>query len=97
MVVTFYHIRSSISSFYGGELEQISFYQLHICQVVLGISHDQITFFHPDPELSICKRQKSALREAYKNKKYLPLDLLPKKIRAIRRRLTKHQAIESWP
>ncbi|KAF3644314.1 60S ribosomal protein L35-2 [Capsicum annuum] len=43
------------------------------------------------------QRQKSALREAYKNKKYLPLDLLPKKIRAIRRRLTKHQAIESLP
>ncbi|PHU26397.1 60S ribosomal protein L35-2 [Capsicum chinense] len=42
------------------------------------------------------QRQKSALREAYKNKKYLPLDLLPK-IRAIRRRLTKHQAIESLP
>ncbi|KAF3650838.1 60S ribosomal protein L35-2 [Capsicum annuum] len=42
----------------------------------------------------ISKRQKSALREAYKNKKYLPLDLLPKKTRAIRRLLTKHQAIE---
>ncbi|KAM3251698.1 hypothetical protein P3L10_005768 [Capsicum annuum] len=56
MVMTFCHIRSSISSFYGGELEQISFYQLHICQVVLGISHDQTTFFHPDPELSLCKK-----------------------------------------
>ncbi|KAF3673889.1 60S ribosomal protein L35-2 [Capsicum annuum] len=44
---------------------------------------------------AISQRQKSALREAYKNKKYLPLDLLPKKTRAIRRRLTKHQAIES--
>jgi hypothetical protein len=29
------------------------------------------------------------LREYYKNKKYLPLDLRPKKTRAIRRRLTK--------
>jgi large subunit ribosomal protein L35e len=28
-------------------------------------------------------------REYYKNKKYLPLDLRPKKTRAIRRRLTK--------
>ncbi|KAM3285213.1 hypothetical protein P3S67_024012 [Capsicum chacoense] len=55
MVVTFCHIRSSISSFCGGELEQISFYQLHICQVVLGISYDQTTFFHPNPELSLCK------------------------------------------
>ncbi|KAK4408859.1 60S ribosomal protein L35 [Sesamum angolense] len=41
----------------------------------------------------ISQKQKSALREAYKNKKYLPLDLRPKKTRAIRRRLTKHQLI----
>ncbi|KAL6516485.1 60S ribosomal protein L35A [Orobanche gracilis] len=40
----------------------------------------------------ISQKQKSALREVYKNKKYLPLDLRPKKTRAIRRRLTKHQA-----
>jgi len=40
----------------------------------------------------ISQKQKSALREAYKNKKLLPLDLRPKKTRAIRRRLTKHQA-----
>lgn len=40
----------------------------------------------------ILQRQKSALREAYKNKKYSPLDLRPKKTRAIHRRLTKHQA-----
>ncbi|KMZ68274.1 60S ribosomal protein L35 [Zostera marina] len=39
----------------------------------------------------VSQKQKSALREAYKNKKYLPLDLRPKKTRAIRRRLTKHQ------
>ncbi|BAT91907.1 hypothetical protein VIGAN_07054900 [Vigna angularis var. angularis] len=39
----------------------------------------------------ISQKQKAALREAYKNKKYLPLDLRPKKTRAIRRRLTKHQ------
>ncbi|KAJ8449975.1 hypothetical protein Cgig2_029337 [Carnegiea gigantea] len=38
------------------------------------------------------QKQKEALREAYKKKKYLPLDLRPKKTRAIRRRLTKHQA-----
>lgn len=41
----------------------------------------------------ISQKQKSALREAYKNKKLLPLDLRPKKTRAIRRRLTKHQVI----
>ncbi|KAH6781841.1 Ribosomal L29 family protein [Perilla frutescens var. hirtella] len=40
----------------------------------------------------ISQKQKSALREAYKKKKYLPLDLHPKKTHAIRRRLTKHQA-----
>nr|GMD50801.1 60S ribosomal protein L35 [Ipomoea batatas] len=40
----------------------------------------------------ISQTQKAALRNAYKNKKYLPLDLRPKKTRAIRRRLTKHQA-----
>ncbi|KAH8920573.1 60S ribosomal protein L35 [Atractiella rhizophila] len=37
-------------------------------------------------------KQRQALREFYKNKKYLPLDLRPKKTRAIRRRLTKHEA-----
>lgn len=41
----------------------------------------------------ISQKQKAALREAYKNKKYLPLDLRPKKTRAIRRRLTKHQVL----
>nr|GMD55870.1 60S ribosomal protein L35 [Ipomoea batatas] len=42
----------------------------------------------------ISQTQKAALRNAYKNKKYLPLDLRPKKTRAIRRRLTKHQSHE---
>ncbi|CAJ2658974.1 unnamed protein product [Trifolium pratense] len=40
----------------------------------------------------LSQKQKAALREVYKNKKYLPLDLRPKKTRAIRRRLPKHQA-----
>ncbi|KAF8396719.1 hypothetical protein HHK36_018348 [Tetracentron sinense] len=39
----------------------------------------------------ISQKQKAALREAYKKKKFLPLDLRPKKTRAIRKRLTKHQ------
>lgn len=39
----------------------------------------------------ISQKQKLALREAYKSKKFLPLNLRPKKTRAIRRRLTKHQ------
>ena len=39
----------------------------------------------------ISQKQKAALREAYKKKKFLPLDLRPKKTRAIRRRLTKNQ------
>eukprot|EP00891_Asterochloris_glomerata_P009997 jgi/Astpho2/9997/fgenesh1_pm.00153_%23_10_t len=37
-------------------------------------------------------KQRDALREVYANKKYKPLDLRPKKTRAIRKRLTKHQA-----
>ncbi|XP_039024723.1 protein BREAST CANCER SUSCEPTIBILITY 2 homolog B-like [Hibiscus syriacus] len=41
----------------------------------------------------ISQKQKSALKEAYKKKKLLPLDLRPKKTRAIRRRLTKHQVL----
>lgn len=34
-------------------------------------------------------KQRSNLRDFYKGKKYLPLDLRPKQTRAIRRRLTK--------
>eukprot|EP00250_Pteridium_aquilinum_P035579 c9682_g1_i1 orf=485-856(-) len=40
----------------------------------------------------LSQNQKDALRAAYKKSKLLPLDLRPKKTRAIRRRLTKHQA-----
>ncbi|THU45330.1 hypothetical protein C4D60_Mb02t16750 [Musa balbisiana] len=39
----------------------------------------------------ISQTQKAKLREVYKKKKHIPLDLRPKKTRAIRRRLTKHQ------
>ena len=35
------------------------------------------------------QKSRTNLREFYKDKKYLPLDLRPKKTRAIRRRLTK--------
>ncbi|OJA19017.1 hypothetical protein AZE42_00385 [Rhizopogon vesiculosus] len=38
------------------------------------------------------QKQRQNLREFYKNKKYLPLDLRPKKTRAIRRRLTKRES-----
>lgn len=38
------------------------------------------------------QNQRNALKEAYANKKYVPMDLRAKKTRAIRRRLTKHQA-----
>ncbi|KIY49177.1 ribosomal protein L29 [Fistulina hepatica ATCC 64428] len=38
------------------------------------------------------QKQRQNLREFYKNKKYLPLDLRAKKTRAIRRRLTKSEA-----
>ncbi|KAK4858598.1 hypothetical protein QYF36_019034 [Acer negundo] len=39
----------------------------------------------------ISQKQKAALRDVYKNKKLLPLDLRPKKTRAIKRRHSKHQ------
>ncbi|KAI0036727.1 ribosomal protein L35 [Vararia minispora EC-137] len=37
------------------------------------------------------QKQRQNLRDFYKGKKYLPLDLRAKKTRAIRRRLTKHE------
>mmetsp|Transcript_18712 Transcript_18712/g.56618 ORF Transcript_18712/g.56618 Transcript_18712/m.56618 type:complete len:124 (+) Transcript_18712:73-444(+) len=40
----------------------------------------------------ISHQQRSALRDVYSKKKYVPLDLRTKKTRAIRRRLTKHQS-----
>ncbi|RWW28870.1 hypothetical protein BHE74_00054813 [Ensete ventricosum] len=39
----------------------------------------------------ISQKQKAKLREAYKKKRHIPLDLRPKRTRAIRCRLTKHQ------
>ncbi|MCL7039082.1 hypothetical protein MKW94_008744 [Papaver nudicaule] len=57
------------------KLSKIKVVRLSIAQVLTVISH----------------KQKSALRDAYKNKKFLPLDLRPKKTRAIKRRLTKYQ------
>ncbi|XP_044751445.1 60S ribosomal protein L35-like [Coccinella septempunctata] len=43
------------------------------------------------------QKQKENLRKLYKNKKYKPLDLRPKKTRAIRRQLTKHQIALKTP
>jgi len=40
----------------------------------------------------ISQTQRDQLRMYYKGKKYVPLDLRPKKTRAIRRRLTKFEA-----
>lgn len=40
----------------------------------------------------VTQSQRSALRTAYAGKKHIPLDLRPKKTRAIRRRLTAAQA-----
>merc|ERR1719495_452208 len=40
----------------------------------------------------INQTQKENLRKFYKNKKFKPKDLRPKKTRAIRRQLTKHEA-----
>jgi len=40
----------------------------------------------------INSKQRQSLREFYKKKAFLPLDLRPKKTRAIQKRLTKHEA-----
>ncbi|EPQ29133.1 uncharacterized protein PFL1_03421 [Pseudozyma flocculosa PF-1] len=40
----------------------------------------------------INQKQRANLREFYKGKKHIPLDLRAKKTRAIRRKLTKHEA-----
>jgi len=42
-------------------------------------------------------KQRQQLRLFYKGKKYLPLDLRPKQTRAIRRRLTVHEATRKTP
>jgi hypothetical protein len=55
-----------------------------VCSKVVRLSIAQVLTV-------ISQKQKAILRDAYKNKKFLPLDLRPKKTRAIRRRLTKHQ------
>jgi large subunit ribosomal protein L35e len=44
----------------------------------------------PNPHL-INQTQKENLRKFYKSKKYKPLDLRPKRSRAMRHRLTKHE------
>ncbi|KAI4104393.1 MAG: hypothetical protein L6R37_003292 [Teloschistes peruensis] len=67
-------------------------------QKVAGGANSKLTKIH-DLRKSIARvltvinaTQRSQLRILYKNKKYLPLDLRPKKTRAMRRRLTKHEA-----
>ncbi|KAL8649775.1 MAG: hypothetical protein Q9210_004196 [Variospora velana] len=67
-------------------------------QKVAGGANSKLTKIH-DLRKSIARvltvinaTQRSQLRLFYKNKKYLPLDLRPKKTRAMRRRLSKHEA-----
>ncbi|KAL8629405.1 hypothetical protein Q9189_004855 [Teloschistes chrysophthalmus] len=67
-------------------------------QKIAGGANSKLTKIH-DLRKSIARvltvinaTQRSQLRILYKNKKYLPLDLRPKKTRAMRRRLTKHEA-----
>lgn len=55
----------------------------------------------------IHQNQKENLRKLYKGKKHIPIDLRPKKTRAIRRKLTSHEAsiktakehrrLRNWP
>eukprot|EP00088_Acartia_fossae_P040416 TRINITY_DN420_c0_g1_i1.p1 TRINITY_DN420_c0_g1~~TRINITY_DN420_c0_g1_i1.p1 ORF type:complete len:124 (-),score=57.59 TRINITY_DN420_c0_g1_i1:142-513(-) len=40
----------------------------------------------------MAQKQKENLRKLYKNKKYKPLDLRPKKTRAMRKALTRHES-----
>ncbi|KAF5851525.1 hypothetical protein GGP41_004341 [Bipolaris sorokiniana] len=65
---------------------------------VTGGSNTKLTRIH-DVRKGIAKvltvinaNQRAQLRLFYKGKKYTPLDLRPKQTRAIRRRLTKHEA-----
>ncbi|MCJ1365517.1 60S ribosomal protein L35 [Acarospora aff. strigata] len=67
-------------------------------QKIAGGAASKLTKIH-DLRKSVAKvltvinaNQRSQLRLFYKNKKYLPLDLRPKQTRAIRRRLSKHEA-----
>ncbi|KAL9115489.1 MAG: hypothetical protein Q9227_000810 [Pyrenula ochraceoflavens] len=67
-------------------------------QKIAGGAGSKLTKIH-DLRKSIARvltvinaNQRSQLRLFYAKKKYLPLDLRPKKTRAMRRRLTKHEA-----
>ncbi|KAF2088748.1 hypothetical protein K490DRAFT_63962 [Saccharata proteae CBS 121410] len=67
-------------------------------QKIAGGASSKITKIH-DVRKSIARvltvinsNQRNQLRLFYKGKKYMPLDLRPKQTRAIRRRLTKHEA-----
>ncbi|KAL2043456.1 hypothetical protein N7G274_003763 [Stereocaulon virgatum] len=67
-------------------------------QKIAGGTSSKLTKIH-DLRKSIARvltvvnsNQRQQLRLFYAKKKYLPLDLRPKKTRAIRRRLSKHEA-----
>ncbi|KAA8913323.1 50S ribosomal protein L35e [Sphaerosporella brunnea] len=67
-------------------------------QKIAGGASSKLTKIH-DVRKSIARvltilnaKQRQQLRLFYKGKKYMPLDLRPKKTRAIRRRLTKYEA-----
>ncbi|KAI6047185.1 ribosomal protein L35 [Pisolithus marmoratus] len=62
-------------------------------QKIAGGAPSKLTKIRLQRVLTVMNQKaRQNLREYYKNKKYLPLDLRPKKTRAIRRRLTKHEA-----
>ncbi|KAI9862563.1 MAG: 60S ribosomal protein L35 [Trichoglossum hirsutum] len=67
-------------------------------QKIAGGAASKLTKIH-DLRKAIAKvltvinaNQRSQLRLFYKSRKYLPLDLRPKQTRAIRRRLSRHEA-----
>uniref|UniRef100_A0AAY5F0W2 Large ribosomal subunit protein uL29 n=1 Tax=Electrophorus electricus TaxID=8005 RepID=A0AAY5F0W2_ELEEL len=65
--------------------------QLRVAKVT-GVSCDRVVRKSIARVLTVINQtQKENLRKFYKGKKYKPLDLRPKKTRAIRRQLTKHE------
>lgn len=72
---------------------------IHKMQCLGDRNADLLRFYSHDVRKSIARvltvinaNQRAQLRLFYKNKKYTPLDLRPRLTRALRRRLTKHEA-----
>lgn len=73
----------------------VTFPGLLACILILGINSNAVRKSIARVLTVTNQKQRQNLREFYKNKKYLPLDLRHKKTRAIRRRLTKVRAMSA--